>query len=264
MRALTKLRIDEVSCVIKGANPGAQVLIRKSDDTPLLFDDVMKQRRQQQWVEQHYALSKADEPRDDADKQRANDDNKVSSKLRDFAAALIVSMPGLTEEKALQFIIHTPHGRKMFEHFSKQREQTMPQVDISKLIPVIEEGLLARAKLTKRDGQSEAQAFAKLYEADIEFRKSWVNLTEVKHQLALSKSMPNMMSLEPTMVGGKDATNVNDPAEAVRLLNEMAERQHRTFEEVFLDQSNAELAARTYRPQHRPTASSTSGSELQR
>jgi hypothetical protein len=188
-------------------------------------------------------------------KREENDDKKVSSKLRAFAADLIVSMPGLTEEKALQ----------MFEHFSKQEKDTpMPQVDIQKLIPIIEEGLMARAKLTKRDGQSEAQAFARLYENDIEFRKSWAMITEMKHFAELSKSMPNMMSTTPTSTEVGNTNVSDDSAEAVRLLTEMAEKQHRTFTEVFLDAGNRELANRTYRSQQRPTASSTSGSELQR
>jgi hypothetical protein len=53
-------------------------------------------------------------------------------------------------------------------------------------------------------------------------------------------------------------------AEAVRLLNEMATKQSRKFEEVFADPANRALAAATYTGAHRPNISSTSGSELQR
>jgi hypothetical protein len=61
-------------------------------------------------------------------------------------------------------------------------------------------------------------------------------------------------------------TNVtDDSAEAIRLLNEMATKQGRKFEEVFADPANKALAGKTYTGAHRPTASSTSGSsELQR
>jgi hypothetical protein len=41
----------------------------------------------------------------------------------------------------------------------------------------------------------------------------------------------------------------------------MAEKQLRSFEQVFVDPANSKLAARTYTQHHR---SSTSGSELQR
>jgi hypothetical protein len=44
-RLLTQLRIDEISCVLKGANPSAKVMIRKND-TPRgkSFNEVMKER----------------------------------------------------------------------------------------------------------------------------------------------------------------------------------------------------------------------------
>jgi hypothetical protein len=54
-----------------------------------------------------------------------------------------------------------------------------------------------------------------------------------------------------------------DSAEAIRLLNEMATKQGRKFEDVFADPNNKALAGKTYTGAHRPTASSTSGSELQ-
>jgi hypothetical protein len=43
-RVLTNLFIDEVSCVIKGANRGSHVMLRKADDSdgPLSFNDVMR------------------------------------------------------------------------------------------------------------------------------------------------------------------------------------------------------------------------------
>jgi hypothetical protein len=69
------------------------------------------------------------------------------------------------------------------------------------------------------------------------------------------------------MVGGNDAfdTSVADSsAEALRLLGEMAAKQGRSFEQVFADPANRELAGRTYTGHHRPNTSSTSGSELQR
>jgi hypothetical protein len=259
MRVLTKLRIDEVSAVVKGANPGAQVLIRKSDDAPLLFDEVMKRRRQAQWVEEHYALRKAavsDELRGPRDE---DDSKKVEAKLRAWAKMMVVVDPSKTEEEHLSDFINTARGRHRAEHLNNLSKGA-PMLDVSKLIPVLEEGLMARAKLTKRDGQTEAQAFAKLYENDIDFRKQWAIVTEAKMMMALSKSLPNMMSTTPTSTEVGNTGTADDSAEAVRLLSEMAEKQHRTFEQVFQDPDNAALAARTYTSHHR---SSTSGSELQ-
>ena len=65
------------------------------------------------------------------------------------------------------------------------------------------------------------------------------------------------------MVGGADATDVNDASEAYGKLTAMAEELHRrsptltvaqAFARVFEDQANAELAAKAHR---RPTATTS-------
>ena len=54
----------------------------------------------------------------------------------------------------------------------------------------------------KKAGQSDAQAFSKLFESDVDFRKSWATVTEAKHLLAL-KSYPGMMRTDPAVIGGE-------------------------------------------------------------
>jgi hypothetical protein len=76
------------------------------------------------------------------------------------------------------------------------------------------------------------------------------------------KSYRDMMDTTPRVAGGQDAMDVNDPVKAVQQLKDLAEKQHKTFEAVMLE--NPELTARTYTSAHRPNISSTSGSELQR
>jgi len=132
-------------------------------------------------------------------------------------------------------------------------------LDIMKLVTITEQGLMAQ--VTKRDGESYAQSFSRKFENDIDFRKQWRDLTEAKHSVSLSKGMA---TLTPTFTEVGNTQVSDDSAEAVRLLQEMAEKQHRTFEEVFADPNNKALAGRTYTAAHRPNASSTSGSELQR
>jgi hypothetical protein len=139
----------------------------------------------------------------------------------------------------------------------------MPQVDIMKVISITEEALLAQAKLHKRYDESDAKAFSKLYENDIEFRKQWQIVTEAKHSLALAKSIPTM-SVTPVSVEVGSTLTSDDSMEAVRQLKALAEKQHRTFEEVFADPANKELAGKTYTGAHRPTVSSPSYREMQR
>src|SRR5271169_5341623 len=70
-----------------------------------------------------------------------------------------------------------------------------------------------------------------------------------------------MMSTTPISTEVGDTNVDDDSAKAVKQLNDLAEKQHRTFEQVFLDPANAKLANATYR---RSTASSPFGDELQR
>jgi hypothetical protein len=129
----------------------------------------------------------------------------------------------------------------------------MPEVNLMKLAAVMEDAL--NAQVTKRDGESFAQSFSRRYESDIDFRKSWATVTEAKQMMALSKGMA---SLEPTSTSVGSTLVADDSAEAVRLLQEMCEKQHRTFEQVFADPANAKLAARTYTTAHRSSMSYSS------
>src|SRR5438128_483038 len=114
MRILTKLKINEVSSVDRGAGEGVKVLLWKRHDSndghrPLLFNDIIK-------------ADESDELRGPREK---DDDNKVSEKLRSMVAAMITAAPTLKESEAMHFILHTAHGRKMYEHFSKAKEPIM-------------------------------------------------------------------------------------------------------------------------------------------
>jgi hypothetical protein len=100
------------------------------------------------------------------------------------------------------------------------------------------------AQVTKLDGKSYAQSFSRKIETDPEYARQWSDLNAAK-MAALSKGIA---TLTPTsVVVDRD----HDPAEAVRLLQEMADKQRRTFEQVFADPANAKLANRTYTSAHR-------------
>ena len=229
-RLLKNLRIDEVSCTIRGANPGAKVMIRKSDDAPqgpLLFDDIMRKAD--------------DEPAD----------KKLSTTLNELVAAMVEAHTGLHPQRAARWLLTTSHGREMIAQHMKKKETPMPQVDILKLRNsdsviefikssgasehVIHDVIMGHAKLNKRDGESDAQAFARFYPM---FYKA---------------------SMTPTTTSVGNTLVADDSAEAVRQLTEMAEQTGESFEVVFAAPENKELAARTYRIEQRPNISSTSG-----
>ena len=201
-----------------------------SDDPPYLFDDIMRK-------------AAADD---------IPDDDKVSSKLRSMVDAMIAAAPTLNRQQAAHYLLHTPHGQRLAEHLnsiSKHKETIMPQPDILKAATIMEDALMA--SVVKRDDETYAKAFAKKYENDIDFRRQWATVTEAKQMLALSKGMA---TLTPTSVGVGNTNVSDDSAKAVKLLQEMAEKQGRKFEDVFADPANAKLALQTYTANHRSSA----------
>ena len=109
------------------------------------------------------------------------DDDKVSPKLRAMVAAMVKADPTKSEEEHLYHLLPTAHGRRLAEHLNNlsKRETKMPTVDIMKLHNpdsviefikssgasehVISEVIMGHAKLNKRDGESDAQAFARVF-----------------------------------------------------------------------------------------------------
>jgi hypothetical protein len=248
MAILKNLRIDEVSCVVKGANPGAKVMIRKSDDwardAPLLFNDIM--------------LRKADEiqpPNSATDADKA----PLSASLDEIVAEMIAATGGrLHPHRARRWLLHTPQGQELLRQHTTKKETIMPQVDIMKLVTVVEDGLMAQARLTKRDGETEAKAFSRYYENNIDFRRQWATVTDAKLldlNLNMRKGMP---TLTPTSVVVGNTNFADDSAEAVRLLQEMAAKNGQSFDAVLSNPANAKLAARTYTSAHRSSPSYSS------
>jgi hypothetical protein len=243
-RLLTHLRIDEVSAVIKGANPGARVMLRKSDDlwgddNPHLFNSIMLRKAENDDISDENQIDPNDTP------------SSLLPKLNDMVAAMVAAEPSLSEEDALFHLLHSPHGRKLAEHLNnisktEKDKSSMPQVDILKVIAITEQGLMAQ--VTKRDGESYAQSFSRKFENDIDFRKQWRDLTEAKHVVVLGKGMA---TLTPTSTEVGSSATSDDSAAAVKQLQESAAKNGRSFEEVFTDPANRELAGKTYTSAHR-------------
>jgi len=97
--------------------------------------------------------------------------------------------------------------------------------------------LQGHAVLTKRAGESVGAAFERLLTAQTsdgaELRKAYV-------------ATKGMASLEPTSTEVGSTLVSDDSIEAVRQLQELADKQRRSFEQVFQDPAYAEIAAATY------------------
>ncbi|SRR6266481_5449347 len=232
------------------------------DDTPLLFNDILLR----------------DQPLPNDDIQRTNtenDDKKLSAKLKEIVAAMIFAVPSLHPQPAAPWLLHTPQGKALLSQHKK--DTAMPQIDIMKVIAITEDAMMAQAKLDKRvkpNGKTEtdAEAFSRRYETDIDFRKQDRYIRETRQLMALAqtKKYPNLMSLVPVSVE-TGSTEVSDDSEkAYTQAMKLAEEQHRLaptltvaqhFARWMEDPANVAQAGRVHR---RPGQSSTSGDELQR
>lgn len=106
---------------------------------------------------------------DDVTGDHAGDtDKKLSDRLKELVAAMVTATPSLHPQTAARWLLHTESGRALLST-TKAKETTVSQVHMRKMIPVMEEILLARAP--------DARSFAKLYESDLEFRKQWQVIT---------------------------------------------------------------------------------------
>jgi hypothetical protein len=248
------------------ANSLAKVVIRKrNDDTPLLFDDILLR----------------DQPLADDNIERTNtedDDKKLSAKLKEIVAAMVAAAPSLHPQHAMRWLMHSEQGRALLSQHTTKGD-TMPQVDIAKIIPVLEDALMAQAKLDRRvkkngNTETDAEAFSRRYTDDIDFRKQWRDISETKQLLALAqtKSYPNLMNVVPvsTEIGDTNTDGTAEATKAAAQLAALVEDQRRLaptlntsqlYERVYADPTNKAIVHRAHR---RPTASSTSGDELQR
>ena len=127
----------------------------------------------------------------------------------------------------------------------------MPQVDIMKLVTVLEDGLMAQARLTKRDGETDAKAFSRYYENNIDFRRQWATVTDAKMLHANLNLRKGMATLTPTSVAVGNTNVADDSAEAVKQLQQMAAKNGRSFEAEFGAPENRALAQKTYTNAHR-------------
>jgi hypothetical protein len=193
-----------------------------------------------------------------------DDSNKLSDRLKELVAVMIAANPNhLHPNRAMRHLLHTPQGRELLNLTISKQEKGKPMNrsdelrDIAKATGgmemicknIIDRGettisehefsaaLMEHAKTVRKADESVPAAFARIFETDSDIRTAY----------GIAKGYtPNVTSTTPTSVGVGSSETSDDSAEAVRLLREMAEKQHRTFEQVFQDSANAKLAARTY------------------
>jgi hypothetical protein len=160
---------------------------------------------------------------------------ELSTALDELVAEMVsaASSRHVNPMRARRWILQTSHGRELLAQHMK-KEQT-PMLDFAKLLEITEHGL--NAQVTPRDGESFAKAFSRKYENDESYRRQWQNHQDTKLMLS-----PNMSKSMPTLT----PTSTDNPDEAVRLLQQLAAKNGRSFEAEFSDPANRALAQKTY------------------
>jgi hypothetical protein len=288
-RLLTQLRIDEVSSVDEGAGEGVKVMLYKRDapqgpQGPLLFNDIIR---------------KADASDPLRGPREEPDDDKVSPKLRAMIEAIVTHAPivvtgrhgkpdiTLNREQTGQYLIHTPHGRRLAEHLNNflKGETEMPTVDIMKLhnpesvIEVCKNISGGSMELSEEDftkmvtghAHITKQPFEKVFSLP-DVQRAYAVVREAGHLQALryGKAFPNLMSVEPVSVVVGDTSVSDDSWKASDQLTAKMEEQRRlapwmtatqAWEKIYADPGNKSLV---YRAHKLPTTSSVNTDYLER
>lgn len=281
-RKLTKLRIDEVSAVLRGAGEGCEVRLMKAHDA---------RTQRQRFTD---TFRKALEPQDPDNGDDIGDtDAKLSPELQRHINALILAVPTVTREQAANFLLHTSHGRELLRTLSTvksssntrkeppmDREQGLRKIvkesggllRVAKVIAVtgdangISEHELSalafeEAKKHALPGERPNTAFARWYSepAQLDLRKA----IQIAKSTPVDKAYPQLMDMKPVTVETGSSATADDSAEAYAQLQTMANAMRarspeltiaQCFARVFEDQANAALAAKAHR---RPSATTS-------
>jgi hypothetical protein len=272
-RLLTKLTISEISSAREGAGDGVKVVLMKRHAPPpgrysKFFEGIDFEKLR---------TRKANPIRDDM--PAAQDaEAALHPKLEAFVAAVLEAAPTLSREEAIRFLLHTHDGRATARHLAeitktsiiRKEEPTMDRMETLRSFVksdgitgiakhIVQKGgtgvteaefsdlIMEAAKRERRAGESDASAFARLFEnpANVDLRRAY----------AITKS--TLMDIQPVQVGGADVS-VNDSGKAYDQLVALAEEQRRrsptltdaqAFARAF--EANPELAAKAHR---RPSA----------
>lgn len=287
-KILTRLRIDEISSVDRGAGEGARVVLMKRHDRPPR-NRFEKMFRQIDFSKLKTNPLPVDEVVDDGTDQGdvEADDSKVNPKLEQMVNAMIVALPSLRRDQAMHWLLNTASGRALAEHLNsitKRKEPPMNRTDglrqiakdfgVAKLAKMLVMESNAHgiseveftkliddeAQKTRQPGERPGSCFSRFFSApeNVELRRA--------HQLTkntpVSKSAAApLMSFQPVSVETGSSATADDSVKAYNQLTAMAEAMRakspaltvaQCFARVFEDTKNAELAAKAHR---RPQAS---------
>jgi hypothetical protein len=251
------------------------------------------------YVDGEYSpVTKADVPDTLRGPRDEPDDDKVSPKLRAMIEAIVTHAPivitgrhgkpdiTLNREQTGQYLIHTPHGRRLAEHLNNlsKGETKMPQVDIFRLQKIdsvyevcknitsgaVELSEFDFTKMVTGHAHITKQPFEKVFNLP-DVQRAYKIVSEAGHLQALGygKAFPNLMSVEPVSVVVGDTAVSDDSWKASDQLTAKMEEQRRlapwmtatqAWEKIYADPDNKALV---YRAHKLPTGSSVNTDYLE-
>jgi hypothetical protein len=281
-KVLTRLRIDEVSAVDRGAGDGVKIVLMKRDDTPRSKPHVERHARRLRKFQEMFDSPERDQRRsfneiigkvaDGNDDGGGNSGGGASDHHASKVADLLVEAGSHPDRaSALSHLLHKPSGQALLARMHKAADQTEKELSNMRTSETLESimkagsiagvcaAIVAKGSTTFTEeelvkaisrvaagaspGVSPDIAFAKLYEGDVTVRKA----------VDIAKAWPSPASLVPTVVVGPNATHeaIDNTAgsEAYQQLVALAERQRRdgetasaAFMRIYLDPANRHLA----------------------
>jgi hypothetical protein len=258
-RVLHNLKINEVSSVDRGAGEGVQIVMRKSYGTRehlrQLFETIDFNK-----VRQNFITKRDDDDIEDnldVDEEEIEDRNDDVDRQDELPPGLTASInavmaasPGVTQEQAANWLVHTARGRSTHQALSKQRKASPMKADratelrsIAKDFGVVQlakhlvadnashgiteaelTGLIdIEAQRTRKAGERSATAFARYFQSD--------EALPLRKAIAVCKAM---MPTEPLVTGVGNTSIKDDSAKAIAQLTQMAEAMRAASPEMKL------------------------------
>jgi hypothetical protein len=281
-RRLTKLRVDEVSTVDRGAGVGTEIVLRKNA-AAANFRRIFGVETLRDVLDKAAAnpalprLSKArggltvDDLTDDdvdginsgiADRSAGEREGSTATRHISHLADLTAEATGMDRASVLYWLLHHKDGlmliqRTLGKRLKKKENETMTTRNDELASICKQDGGIAAAcdhilkrgsdtnisehefvdavtkSLVRRDGESPAQAFARVYTSD--------DGLAIRKAVAVLKGRA---TLEPVQVGGEEARALNDPEDALAQLWDMVARLRASGK--YPELSKSQLFAKAY------------------
>jgi hypothetical protein len=257
-KKLTRLKIDEISLVDRGAGEGVRVMLAKRRDRM----SVNEKRYAAAFANVDWTKAMISQPSrvpdEDVDNgdNMGDDDGKISPKLRQMVNAIIIALPTLREDQAVHWLLNTAAGRSLAQHLSSttksEKESVMDRPETLRDIAK-QYGMTAVAKhiIGKGGTAVDEHEYTDMWKTEAgstaAFAKEFAGPRNEKHEAyEIIRNASYVKAL-----GYPDTAGADDSAAAYAKLQKMAGEfrksqpelsEAQAFSKVFTDPSNVAIS----------------------